>query len=795
MSKTLLSSETKIYKTESFFYRTKKMVGVDNFILKIAEHICPEIPELRKVAETVNCFSVTTSGREFTFLFKLGSMIKTYGIGDNDIVFFDMEGADEKMKSRDQRINLFLRESKIFSVSVMGEKRKTDDTVFKKTYLLSSSEYINFPMLSEKQQKLVEIQNENVLVQGVAGSGKTNICISKIIFTACRNYSGKILYTTFSRGLLIDTKNKIEIFKNTIKTFIDDYKNNRIVFLDKNHKKAIENRLGIFLVSDNERNGIKNLELIVDFLETHIDFKLLEDIYRDYYPGDFRSCGEEEFTKNFLPNLSNHQLKNRLSRIKNLSLAVIYKEIYGMIFGCKSGKMTEQEYKVKRENSFSREECEVIYSLAMEYDKYKKSQKLLDNNEISRILLENPQNLKKYTLSIIDEVQDYTEINLTLLKSLSIKLFCVGDALQMINPAYFSFSQLKNLMYNEDITNVSELECNYRNNKKIVELLDSLSEINRAYFGTHSFILKGESIDSSTMSNTVYTRDEEFLKLIEREKFENFTILVSGQSEKKLLREQIPKQEILTISEVKGLERETVILHNILSSNFDKWESLSRIKLSHKTADENSVYRYYFNLFYVGLSRAKHNIFVYEDKSVSGFGDFFAKNFENLSGKDAYLRFSDIIAKIEIDEDEIMSRILEFLKLGQFDNARFYAEKLEDDFESKRQLEKIKIYEDFIFKGNNKQAGIRFWKIGLIEEAKEQFEICGENKLIEFLERLENKNETNLDADVVRFFMDFEDNPDAQELIVDIVRQDLEQMKQKHRDIKNSLKNADYNNH
>ena len=36
-NKQLLSSETKIFKTEKFFYQTKKLSGIDKFVLKIAE--------------------------------------------------------------------------------------------------------------------------------------------------------------------------------------------------------------------------------------------------------------------------------------------------------------------------------------------------------------------------------------------------------------------------------------------------------------------------------------------------------------------------------------------------------------------------------------------------------------------------------------------------------------------------------------------------------------------------------------------------------------------------------------
>ena len=38
-TKQILSSETKIYKTERFFYQTKKLAGIDRFVLKIAENL------------------------------------------------------------------------------------------------------------------------------------------------------------------------------------------------------------------------------------------------------------------------------------------------------------------------------------------------------------------------------------------------------------------------------------------------------------------------------------------------------------------------------------------------------------------------------------------------------------------------------------------------------------------------------------------------------------------------------------------------------------------------------------
>ena len=796
--KQILSSETKIYKTERFFYQTKKLAGIDKFILKISESLQTIARDVQKKYEEqiddTNCFRVETFDKAFSYLFKFGFQLEGQeNIEPYDIIFFSDESGFEDIKSNDQRINLYVRASKIFKITLKDAVSEIADADFNKIYLVSNAEYVNFPMLSFKQQELVEIENKNVLVQGVAGSGKTNICMSKIIFIACRNYSGKILYTTFSRGLLIDTKNKIELFKNSVKQFIEDYRNNRIIFLDKNHKLAIENRLGLFLTVDNETNLIKKLEKVVQFLENQVDYFLIEDLYKKEF-GELPEVSDENlFIKQFLKNVNNHQLKSRLDKIKNISLSIIYKEIYGLIFGSYnfenvSDMLSLEEYKQKRQNSFSAAECETIYGIAKLYAEYQKTQNLYDNNIFSRKLLENAQKIKKYSLSIIDEVQDFTEVNLNLFKAISIKLFAVGDALQMINPSYFSFAYLKRLMYDEELTSVAELESNYRNNKRIVEILDSLSEINTKQFGTHSFVLTGKSVDQDALTNVVYSTDESFAQKLKNQKFENFTILVNDLKRKQELRDVFKKQEILTISEVKGLERDTVLLYNVLSSNSDKWKVLQEYSVNHKQADENSVYRYYFNLFYVGVSRAKHNLFVFENDQIKLFDEFFDSNFENLTGEETYKRFTEVISKVEIDDEEIYERIAEFIKLGQFDNARFYADKFEDDTIRRQQLEKIEAFEMFVFKGKNKEAGIKLWKAGLIPEAKEQFAISGDTKLIEFLENLEGKNQAKLDAEIVKFYVDFDDNDEAQKLIIDVVKADLEQIRENHRVIKEKLK-------
>ena len=98
-------------------------------------------------------------------------------------------------------------------------------------------------------------------------------------------------------------------------------------------------------------------------------------------------------------------------------------------------------------------------------------------------------------------------MNLCLVKKLARKLFCVGDALQMINPSYFNFGYLKSLMYG-DVTGVEELTHNYRSTQKIESIAEKLGEMNIGRFGTHSFVLKGKSVASPLDSSAVFVKDK-----------------------------------------------------------------------------------------------------------------------------------------------------------------------------------------------------------------------------------------------------------------------------------------------
>ena len=69
-------------------------------------------------------------------------------------------------------------------------------------------------------------------------------------------------------------------------------------------------------------------------------------------------------------------VQGQVQKLKNLSGEVIYKEIYGVIYGSYEPRtalkdmLSLEEYAEKRASSFTRTECEVIYRLARDYKIY-----------------------------------------------------------------------------------------------------------------------------------------------------------------------------------------------------------------------------------------------------------------------------------------------------------------------------------------------------------------------------------------------------------------------------------------
>lgn len=792
--KLILSSKSRIFKTEQFIKQTAGAVDVDLLLRIIHSALILELRNNEYYTKSNRSFIVQTIDGNNKLFFKLGQDITQNKLSKNDIVFYKYVGQGKISRRGDRRFVKYVSSHEnadvLFNLNEILEEDK--ESIFNKLYIIANSDNVNFPLLNEEQKKIVKMEDNNILVQGVAGSGKTNICIDKIVYCATRHYKGKCLYSTYSHGLLEETKKRVSLFCYNIENFINKYNQGEVDFVDSNIKLAIENYLGITIECPNDKEIFSELSQISRYLSINVDYFLIEDLYSSIFSNKYKVANEGVFVNEYLKNIKNYSLLNSLEKIKYLSNEIIYKEIYGAIFGFYNKSnvyeiISKEDYCSLRENSFSKEEAQTIYSIALDYLKFLRQNNYIDNNEMAREIILKASDTRKYSLVVLDEVQDFTQINLAMFKNIAIKMCCVGDVLQMINPSYFSFAFLKNIMFTEGLIDVVSLKNNYRNNDKIEKIVNSLSQINIDKFGLHKFVLKGNSIKDEVSSSAIYVNDGNFVDLINKGELSNLTIVVNSLEKKLSLRKKLPKQEILTISEIKGLERNSVILVDVLSDNYEKWNYLQKSELNKKKAEENSVYRYYFNLLYVGITRAKQNLLVNERKEINMLSSFINGNFEVLSAKESYKKLLEISEKENYSEDDIYDRVEEFIRLEQYDNARWTAQKITNIEEQRGLLTKIDINEKYVRNRLHRQAGIEFWKAGFFKEAKEQFVLSNDLQLLELVDACINNNGQKLEYDIVQFYPSVADNEVAKKLIEETLINDIKDLKDKQKQLNETI--------
>lgn len=783
-TETVLSGKSRIFKTGRFAKDTRRKGGIDDFVSKVAEgFLRAGESEFFFGERRAKSFSATTTEGTHTLFFKTGAQIKgNDAINPTDFVFFGYEG--EKNTKSDERFIAFMRNNPSFAVTVADSDETTDEDDFNKVYSVVGGGGAGFPLLSDEQTKIVTGEEGNILVQGVAGSGKTNVCVDKIIYCACREYGGRVLYTTYSRGLIVDTKNRVVAFRDAVRRLIDEFRDGKVVFVGTDYKKAVENKLGIFLSEDTVERIRDKLIRIVDFLDEKVDYFLPEDLYERITGKRADIVDERYFVSEYAENIKNYTLVGNLEKIKQLSLEVVFKEIFGLVYGSADGnpRLSREQYREKRRESFSATETDTIYTVAVDYGKHLEKNGKTDNNFICREMLSLPS-LPKYSLVVADEVQDFTEINLVFLKAIAVKMFCVGDGLQMINPSFFSFAALKRIMFQKDVTAVKQLVNNYRNTKRIEEVADALSAVNEKIFGVHSFVLKGKSVEADIPTQTVFVRDENFAERVARENPDNLTFIVGSTKKKETVKKALPYHEVLTVSEIKGLERNAVVMIDVLSDNADEWAELKRRRVNRKTADENSVYRYYFNLFYVGVTRAGQYLYVAESNPPEQFEEFFKSEFDVATAKDAVKMLSEISSVMAVDDVEMKERIERFLAFGQYENARFAAQKIADGDERNLQLSRVDTYEKYVGKGDYTRAGIELWKAGLTHDARRQLVVANQKGLVALLDEGLAQGKKKFDADVVTLLPRISTDDRVRDAVKALLDEDLAELTKRQEDI------------
>lgn len=564
-------------------------------------------------------------------------------------------------------LNLALDHTRAYQVEDQDLARMAEEGVKDWQYYLNNDQY-----------NCVQIHDRPIFLSGGAGTGKSTIGLHKL-FALSKNKDAKLAYFTYTKTLKND-------FEKMYHTYQQDYcKSNPdgematiefhslTEFCCVTLEKKVSNLVGY---SKFERRFCReNWPLFVNFFVDKVDIwqeirglikgymgrywlrnevfenskKKLKALTLDLLVAHnfIRIIGQdrymilEKFEKIFR-DADNESMVVASFMTEELDKKIIISDITRIKRQVTDGQfraplMAKEVYLGLEDDDciFSKEERLQIYGIAEKYQEWLEKEKKFDENDLARQILtmERIGRLKNsYDYIMVDEVQDLSELQIYLLLSLKRDngnfndFFFSGDIHQMINPTYFSFSRLRMpFHYQHAEKELQLLEKNYRSQEHIVNLSNKMGELCKNYIGAKdnfsAIALQKPGNLPFLLLPSVENRQELFS--IVQQKDRKYTIIVvPSEEEKKRIKVQMGTEErVFTVQEIKGLEYDYVVCVNMLTPFLNEWQDIMAGK-----GKKNAKYRYYFNIFYVAITRAKENLCIYEEDHehplLKHIGDF-----------------------------------------------------------------------------------------------------------------------------------------------------------------------------
>lgn len=544
-----------------------------------------------------------------------------------------------------------------------------------------SNKKYKYYYLNNDQQKCLK-ENPPYFVGGSAGSGKSTITLRKV--------------------LNLEENNEV-------------YKYNKIIYLTANEYLKDNSKEQYEEYRDRNKNKIVEFFTVKSFFSEHLGIK------------EEKISGFKDFKK---------FLKFSFPNYKKIDISIeeIYSEINGLIKGLMSKKnpdnwkrdieksIIEIEDYINLNNKYTvldMEKRKNIYQIAEKYNEWLKKEELYDLNDLA--ILNLKENTEKYDFIVIDEIQDLTEVQIFSIFSISKienNIFLAGDIHQMINTTFFSIERIKNLFFTEykKILDVKILTKNYRSCKKIVEISNYFSDLRKEYIGNLGMDdYKENSIQKN--GDIILTKiDYDLIKKAQEDV--NYAIIVSNEESKENLLDVLEnKHRVFTIQEIKGLEYSNIICYNLSSDYLVQWE-----KIFNKEAKKDQRYRKYFNIFYVGITRAQEKLIIMEKKLEENKLLKKLKDFLIIEEKVEIVP-NDI--NLEVDRDNWLLEGMKLYKLERVDEAQYAFEKAGEPFwiiehEIKKNIERLEFEKaaEKLLKNNLKEKG-KFLKKLLIDKTIE----------------------------------------------------------------------------
>lgn len=419
-------------------------------------------------------------------------------------IFYDYESGNAEYSSPGGIVKGYLHNKRQFTIEdakikrVFDSKLNVQDELLQEVLSNKTDEYMKNIVNTIQTEQNAIIRNtddKTLIVQGIAGSGKTSVALHRIAFLLYK------IKNLTSDKVLIFAPNKV----------FSEYISNVLPELGEENTK--ETTFSDFL--ETYITEYKSIETFTSFIERYYKY---EEGFIDLIK--FKQSNEiipviEEYVNNysnkalFIDDIFNHELF-----IEKEKLNYFLKDRYSHLplfekIDVMADKISEQEFrgnksKTRQIRKWLRERINISLDLKEIYKNFFKSEEFkkhyskeipnsylnkLDDKKISfedaclfvymKSLLMHLGNDYYIEQTIIDEAQDYNILQYILLKKIlrKSKFTILGDINQTINP-YYQYKSLNDLSTIFDDVKYVELNKTYRSSPEIIEHTNKILGLN-----------------------------------------------------------------------------------------------------------------------------------------------------------------------------------------------------------------------------------------------------------------------------------------------------------------------------
>ncbi len=507
-------------------------------------------------------------------------------------------------------------------VGVFDNSLNIDDEVLQEVLATESSEKMKNVVntIQQEQNKVIRnLEDDNLIVQGIAGSGKTTVALHRIAFLLYRLdrltsnniliFSPNNIFTEYISDVLpsLGENNTLQTtFNDYLSCFITEYKDietftnfvSRYYSYKEDYPELVKYKQSDQIIADLDNyleDYITNSKFTSSFTEGEVHFVDKEDINQmlhskyDRLPLYERV---EEISKKLSSNFYKGSGKKNKTFAKLLrehsNFQKDYKEIYKNFWQSKFCKIPLAETTINK--IINKDIINYEDALLFAYIK----------GTLEGFLYE--ANIKQV---IIDEAQDYNRLQYLIITKIFQKadFTILGDINQNINP-YYSYNSLEDLkdLFSGD-TKYLELLKTYRSSPEIIEYTNkilNLKHVNAIRRDNNKPVITRRNVKDlkKSLLNDINHLQEEYKSTAiitkdtkEAEKIYNLikneiNISLVDANSQKFQKDLI----IIPAYTAKGLEFDSVIIYN----------------------DRNNSYRNNErNLLYVACTRCQHELYIY----------------------------------------------------------------------------------------------------------------------------------------------------------------------------------------